>query len=94
MGGNDKNSQHNIQDECLSRSSSQTEVESSGKKRKTTAGDLVKDLETEQDLVKDIETQQEEQEAIVDGCNLDNLLTGEVGDLELDDDELLGKKSF
>lgn len=94
MAGHDKIPQHSIQDECLSRSSSQTEVESSGKKRKTTAGDLVKDLETEQDLVKDIETQEEEQEAIVGGCNLDNLLTGDVGELELDDDELLGKKTL
>lgn len=88
MSSTEKVPQHNVQEECLSISSSQKEVEITGKKRKTTAGDLVKDLETEQDLVKDIETQQEGQDALVG--NLD-LLTGDVGELELDDDELLGK---
>lgn len=49
------------------------------KKRKTTAADLVKDLET----------QPEEHDVISAGCNLD-VLSGDVGELELDDEELLG----
>ncbi|GFU34433.1 hypothetical protein NPIL_626691 [Nephila pilipes] len=69
----------NPQDNCIPMTSSQSESESdSGKKRKTTAADLVKDLETQQ-----------HDDAIVAGCSLD-VLSGDVGELELDDDELLG----
>ncbi|GFY42913.1 hypothetical protein TNIN_142091 [Trichonephila inaurata madagascariensis] len=69
----------NSQGNCIPMASSQSESESdSGKKRKTTAADLVKDLETQQ-----------HEDAIVVGCSLD-VLSGDVGELELDDDELLG----
>ncbi|KAG8188064.1 hypothetical protein JTE90_014303 [Oedothorax gibbosus] len=87
MSSTEKVSQHNVQEERQTISSSQKELELTGKKRKTTAGDLVKDLETEQDLVKDIETQQEGQDPLVGNLEL---LPEDVGDLELDDDELLG----
>ncbi|GIY54836.1 histone-lysine N-methyltransferase 2D [Caerostris extrusa] len=69
--------------DVLSSSSSQNNVVSKilnqnlEKKRKTTAGDLLNDLET-----------QHHDDAIVAGCNLDVL--ADVGELELDDDELLG----
>ncbi|XP_055953683.1 histone-lysine N-methyltransferase 2C-like isoform X4 [Argiope bruennichi] len=68
-------SQFGIEDNCIS---SQADAESGSGKKKTTAADLVKDLETQQ-----------HDDAVVAGCNLD-ILPGDVGDLELDDDELLG----
>ncbi|GBN75180.1 Histone-lysine N-methyltransferase 2D, partial [Araneus ventricosus] len=76
LADNERMSQFNIEDNCIP-SQADTEGES-GKKKKTTAADLVKDLETQQ-----------HDDAVVAGCNLD-ILPGDVGDLELDDDELLG----
>lgn len=71
-----------LEDVCLplvTKEASKDEEERN-KKRKTTAADLVKDLETQPE---------DDHDVIASGCNLD-VLPGDVGELELDDDELLG----
>ncbi|CAL1287615.1 unnamed protein product [Larinioides sclopetarius] len=75
LADNERMSQFDIEDNCIP---SQADTEGESGKKKTTAADLVKDLETQQ-----------HDDAVVVGCNLD-ILPGDVGDLELDDDELLG----
>lgn len=80
-GENEKKS-NSPDDVCLAQKDELKEEEPN-KKRKTTAADLMKDLESHP----------EEHDVISSGCNLD-VLPGDVGELELDDDELLGKLSL
>lgn len=86
---NEKKATNDLNDVCLPIITNKEDTKEDvcpdlNKKRKTTAGDLVKDLETEP----------EAHDVISAGCSLDVLSTADVGELELDDDELLGNFSL